>query len=742
MKKTLLICILFIVVSRADNPPIPGNYNCVSHKISKPIQIDGKIETGEWDTTAASHIGFEVNPGDNLPAKQKTEFYSAYDENNLYFAFKCYDTNPSAISAHKSDRDQIFNDDFVGIILDPFNDNQSAYELFVNPFGIQGDLMRTSNNEDASFDMVWKSAATITDYGYCVEMAIPFSSLRFPKTEIANWHLIALRIYPRDSRYNFSWTPMDRNNPCMMCQSGMLTGPQGIKSPVKVDLLPYIVSYKSGSVEDSDVPNSPFTTGKTMGRIGLGLKVTPNSNMVVEAVINPDFSQVEADAQQISVNSSFALFYSEKRPFFFEGSDLFNGRIIPFYSRMINSPSFATKVLGKSGSFSYATIFSYDKESPFIIPGEEQSDYESSARGSFSTIFRGKYSLGGESFVGSLLTSRNFKNAGNQMLGLDWSYLFMQNLYFRGQYYYSYTKELDAPDIYSDTRKLGHSGKTAAFDGESLNGSLLRLEFDRSARYHYFELDYYDVSPQFRSDLGYINRVDTRVIDVENGYNLYPENMIVTGGYVFVHGTMRFNHEHVQKERYIIAGLNLQLKSQTSINISYLPVNDELYKNAQFDNINRTSFNFFMRPDKMVSFDVYGDVGRFIKRDDTPRMGTGHNLGADLTLKLFDILQSSFSYSRFRLSDVATKELFYDGYILQNNTTVQVDNGIFFRLISAYNAFDHTINLYPLLSYKLNPFTLFYLGSSYDMQHYDEVHGFIQTQRQYFLKLQYLWSAI
>jgi hypothetical protein len=288
-----------------------------------------------------------------------------------------------------------------------------------------------------------------------VEMAIPFGSLRYPQAENSSWHLFVARIYPRDSRYNFSWTPLDRNNPCMMCQAGMLTGLHDIKSPVKVDLLPYVVSYQSSSVEDSDVPNSPLDKGKLMGRVGAGIKVTPNSNMVIETVINPDFSQVEADAQQISVNSTFALFYSEKRPFFFEGSDLFNMRITPFYSRMINDPSFASKVLGKSGNLSYAAVFAYDKQSPFIIPGEEGSDYEASDKGSFSTVLRGKYSLGGESYVGSLLTSRNFKDAGSQMFGFDWSYLFLKNLYFRGQYYYSYTKELNDLDIYDDTRQLG-----------------------------------------------------------------------------------------------------------------------------------------------------------------------------------------------------------------------------------------------------------------------------------------------
>ena len=742
MNVVLLLLLCLVVEGFAEGNKNAQPFSCVSAKIGTGIVIDGKIDPAEWANAEKSELKYEVNPGDNLPTKQRTEFYSAHDDQNLYFAFKCYDTDPQMIRAHKCDRDQIFSDDFVGIILDPYRDNQHAYELFVNPYGVQGDLMRTGNNEDATFDMIWKTAGQITDYGYCVEMAIPYTSIRFPRDGKNGWNLVALRIYPRDSRYNFSWTPMDRDNPCMMCQSGLLSGLEDVKSPLKLEVLPYVVGFQRSGLDDSDDPSSVFSKGKPQGRMGIGLKITPNSDMLIESVINPDFSQVESDAQQISVNSSFALYYSEKRPFFLEGSDLFSGRIVPFYSRMINSPDFATKVLGKEGRLTYAMLLSYDKQSPFIVPGEEGSDFVETDKASMSAVFRGKYTFGGESYIGSILTSRDFHSAGNQLAGLDWTYQFLTNLYFKGQYLYSYTKELNAMSLFDDTRPLGHSGKDAAFNGESLQGSLLRLEFDRMARNHYFELDYYDASPQFRADMGYINKTDARTVEFENGYQFYPDSSSITSGYLFAHGGMTFTHEHEQKEKYIVTGLQLQLKSQINLYLAYLPLNDEKYKSVQFNNINRSSFNLFTRPFSALTVSLYGDIGRFIKREDDPAIGRGHSLGSDITVKPTDALQLTFSYSRFRLSDISTNELFVDQYIMRNVSTYQINREIFVRLISEYNSSSKSFSVYPLLSYKLNPFTLCYIGSTYNLQQYQGYNGYRQTERQFFAKIQYLWNAI
>ncbi len=742
MRLFILCSLLFLTTGGLVANQPEKEFKCVAKKTQTPVIIDGNINDADWGDAALCELSFEVSPGDNSKPKQRTEFYSKYDDKYLYFAFMCYDTDPKAISAHQSDRDQIFADDFVGVMFDPYQDNLKAYEFFVNPFGIQGDLLRTGNNEDPSFDVLWSSAGKITDFGYSVEIAIPFNILRFPSKDKADWNLQVIRIYPRDSRYSFSWTPSDRNNPCTMCQSGLLTGLENVKSPLKMEILPYFVSYQSSSVENSDVPNSEMKNGKIMGRVGVGLKVNPSSDLSIETVFNPDFSQVESDAQQITVNSTFALFYSEKRPFFLEGSDLFSGQSGTFYSRMINSPSFASKINGKAGKLTYTTILAYDQRTPFIVPGEEGSDYIESDANSFSGIFRGKYALGDESYIGTTLTSRNLSTAGSQLGGVDWSYSFWTSYYFKGSFSYSATKELNNISLFSDTRKLGNSGKDAAFNGQQLHGSNLQLEFDKFAKYHTFTLAYVDLSPQYRSDLGYLNRTNSRTVIFENGYNIYPDSSFVTGGYIYVDGSMTWNHEHQQKEMFFYPGVFLQMKGQTALILGGLPVNDEIYHNKKFRNIKRFNCNFLTRPFNFLSFGLNGSYGRMINRGADPTMGFGHTAGVDVGIKPTDEIESTFSFSRYNLRDDVSRILLYDGYILRNSTNYQPLNRLFIRIITEYSSFSHTLNLYPLLTYKLNPFTLFYIGSTYTVQKYEQYTGYRQTDRQYFMKIQYLWNPM
>ena len=148
-------------------------------KIQGDIALTGKLSDPQWTSAPTVECPFEVSPGENTPATQRTFVKMLYNSRFIYFGFVCSDSAPSAIRAHISDRDNIFSDDFVFVALDTYEDNQRAYEFVANPYGIQGDLMRTGNNEDPSWDAVWYSKGSINDTGYVVEMAIPFKSIHF-----------------------------------------------------------------------------------------------------------------------------------------------------------------------------------------------------------------------------------------------------------------------------------------------------------------------------------------------------------------------------------------------------------------------------------------------------------------------------------------------------------------------------------------------------------------------------------
>ncbi|MFZ1082555.1 MAG: sugar-binding protein, partial [Candidatus Kryptoniota bacterium] len=438
-------------------------------KINGNIKLDGSLSDPQWKLAQGVTLDYEVQPGNDLPAKQKSTVLVLYNTEYLYLAFICHDTDPSQIRAHVTDRDNIFDDDFVGIILDTYTDHQKAYEFFANPYGVQGDLMRTGNNEDPNFDAVWNSAGAVNDSGYIVEMALPFKSLRFPALKVQNWSMDFLRNLPRESRYQYSWVKLNLNDPCLLCQGGILEGLMDLQATADVELLPYVMGFKADNINDDTNPNSGFTNGDIQGRVGLGLKYSPNPSLGIEGVANPDFSQVESDATQISVNTTSALFYAEKRPFFMEGNDLLTTSIQSYYSRIINNPLGAAKVIQRSGNLSLGYLAAEDRNSPFIVAGEEGSVTDnngnttiSSLYRSFSNILRAKYDLGTQSFLGVLGTARDFVGAHNYVAGPDWNLFFGGNYTFDGQFLFSNTRELNDTGIISDTAHFGPTRFTKA----------------------------------------------------------------------------------------------------------------------------------------------------------------------------------------------------------------------------------------------------------------------------------------
>ncbi len=708
-------------------------------RIHGDIQLTGRLTDPKWSLAPQAGIDYQVQPVDNVPASQKTTVLVLYNSRYLYLGFICHDTDPSKIRAHVSDRDNMFNDDFVGVFLDTYNNHQRAYEFFVNPFGIQGDGMRTGNNEDITFDAVWYSAAALNDSGYTVEMAVPFKSLHFPALKDEDWGVELLRNLPRDSRYQFTWTHIDLNDPCVLCQGGILEGLEGLQSTGSLEVLPYAMGLESGSINDDSDPTSGFANGPVKGRIGGGVRYSPNPSLSAEGVVNPDFSQVESDAAQISVNTTFALFYPEKRPFFIDASDLFNTTIQAFYSRQINNPLGAVKLTEKSGSLSLAYIGGEDRNSPFIIAGEEESNAISSSYWSYSNALRAKYDFGTQSYVGAIGTARNFANAHNYVGGLDWSLFFGGNYTFDGQFLYSDTKELNDTSLFSDNSHYGNTKYTKAFDGQEYGGTGLVTEIRRDAKLYSFRLTYRDFSPTFQAQDGFVFSNNLRTADMEHTLQFYPNSSILDRWGLDLESGLHFNYGDSRKERWILPTAYFNFKGQSQLNITYFLVNDELFRNVNFVRVNRWSTNFNANPWSFMTFNLSAAIGRFIYRADTTALGRGHNINAELTLKPTGKFILDISYARSRLSNVVGGELLFDGYISRLTGTYQFNNQIFVRLIGQYDQFNKAIEIDPLFSYKLNPFTIFYAGSTHSMTNFGDPYGVVQTGRQFFVKLQYLW---
>ncbi|HVP06227.1 MAG TPA: DUF5916 domain-containing protein, partial [Candidatus Acidoferrum sp.] len=483
-------------------------------RLTGEIKIDGQLDEPGW-TTAAVATGFcETNPGDQVKPPVESKALVTYDQNKLYIALIAWD-DPKTIRASMCDRDNIFSDDYFGIMMDTYGDASWAYELFVNPYGIQGDLRQYSNgNEDAGFDIVWESKGIITDSGYQVEIAIPFSSLRFPNTPEQTWRATFWRDRQRDVRRKFAWAALNRDESCFLCQFGTLTGIRDIKPGSNLEFLPNVVASKAGALQDGQDVNSPFINDNAKAEISLNGRYALTSTSSAELTVNPDFSQVESDATQIDVNSPYALYYNERRPFFQEGSDLFSSYITTVYTRAIYSPQVASKLTGKFGRTSVAYLLARDDNTPILIPLAERSAYWHNGK-STSNIVRVKRTFLEDSFLGGFFTDRRLDHGGSgTVMGGDGMVRFSKHYRLSFQALASRTGEPNDTSLTSgaDTTTFERGRHTLTYDGETYWGHALYARFDRDARLWNGYVQYQEYSPTFRADNGFVTQNDIRQV--------------------------------------------------------------------------------------------------------------------------------------------------------------------------------------------------------------------------------------
>ncbi|MCS5624957.1 MAG: carbohydrate binding family 9 domain-containing protein, partial [Candidatus Marinimicrobia bacterium] len=388
-------------------------------RVLNTINIDGDLTDSEWGQAKGTDYFLEIEPGDNISPQEKTEVKVAYDDQNLYVAFWAF-ADPKDIRASFQGRDRAWMDDWVAIFLDTYGDANTGTMVGANPYGIQMDAINNGNGkDDPSFDLVYESKGKITDDGYQVEMAIPFSSLSFPDKEVQEWKVGFYRSLPREKRSQIIWGGFDRTNPCFLCQMGTLKGIQGIKQRGNIEFLPAIVGSQISELDQNNI----LQKETALGQASLGVKYSLSSDQVAEFTINPDYSQVEADEEQVDVNTTFALFFPEKRPFFNAGNDLIDTWINAIYTRSINNPIASGRMINRGQKNSWYLLSAMDEDSPYIIPGEEQSFSLSGGR-SISNIFRFRRTLEEASFFGFLATDRRMvENEGSgSVVGFDTRY--------------------------------------------------------------------------------------------------------------------------------------------------------------------------------------------------------------------------------------------------------------------------------------------------------------------------------
>lgn len=320
---TLFICLSSILFSFSQTKK-----SVSTKKTAENISIDAELNEESWKNAeiATDFVSLEPKNGTPIPEEFKTEVKILYSDDAIYIGAALYDPNPEKILKELVERDNIGTSDFFGVFINGYNDGQQEFRFFVTAANGQIDTNFTSSEgEDGSWNAIWESNAKITDFGYVIEMKIPYAALRFPEQEQQTWGLNFFREVRRE-RQKYTWSPIDNRIGAISQQAGILTGIEKIKTPTRLFLIPYSSFYLSGS-------EAQKTKGELKG--GLDVKYGINDAFTLDAILVPDFGQTKFDNVILNLGP-FEQQFNENRPFFTEGTDLFSkGNLL--YSRRIGA---------------------------------------------------------------------------------------------------------------------------------------------------------------------------------------------------------------------------------------------------------------------------------------------------------------------------------------------------------------------------------------------------------------------
>lgn len=739
-----LIAVIFCAAAAAAQtqpvtaPPPPGPLRIP--RTSAPIQLDGDLTDAAWQEAAVIDRFYETSPGDNVEPKVRTVAYLTYDARYLYIGIRADDPNPRSIRAPFVDRDGVIGtDDNIAIFLDTRNDKRSAIEIRVNPRGIQADgIFNDANfNEDFSPDFFYDTAARIDEKGWTAEFRIPFSSLRYGKDDPQTWNILVWRNYPREFRYAFHSAPIPRGSNCLICFSHPIIGLSDLPEAGHLVAAPYVTSQQVASPEAG--LGSDLEAGDAEFDGGVDVKWNPSANDTVDVTLNPDFSQVEADIAQITVNQRFAVFFPEKRPFFLEGFDLFDTPMRVAYTRTITSPAWGTRATGKRGSTAYTVLLTKDDGGGLtILPGPLGSRFAPQDFESYATIARVRRDVG-TSFVGAVLTDREIDGGGhNRVIGPDFQWRPNDSDTITGQFLYSDTENPDRPDL------------SSAWNGERFRSHAVTASWRRQKRTYDTFLEARDVGDGFRADLGFIPQVGYREYVGGAGVRFFPEKSKV-----------RFWRPSVVVSR------QTDQDNETIYELVSLGVNGFGVKNTQFaallrpgekirvgDQLLEQSYGIFF-----IQFDparrlprIFLD-SRFGQQIDfaNGRVGDGLFVSIGTTFRPVDRLDMQLNVSRETL-DVDGGRLF-TATVERLRAQYSFSAKSLVRVIAQYVTEDRNPSLYTfpvssrggsflgsvLYSYKLNWQTVLFVGYGDDRLVTDE-DRLVESGRSLFFKVSYAYQ--
>jgi hypothetical protein len=528
-------------------------------------------------------------PGDGTPATEATTAYLSYDDKNLYVAFACHD-EAGQVRAHLAKREETDQDDGVGVLLDTFRDFHRAYLFLSTPLGVQTDAIYTEGQGyDYSFDTLWDSTGRVLNDGYVVFFSIPFKSLRFSHEPEQTWGIALYRAILRKSEYDY-WPYVTQRVEGLTQQFEPVGGLERVSPSRNIQLIPYGLLASNHFLNQPGPSASPAYLDTFEHRAGLDAKFVAKDALTFDVTLNPDFSQVETDDPQVTINQRFAVFFPEKRPFFIENAGFFMTPINLFFSRQIADPQFGARMTGKAGKWTLGALVIDDRQ-PGL--GITSGPYATRAVDGVVRITR---EFGKQSYIGAFASSRDFGDTSNRILSLDARLKFSKNWV------------VDAQAVHDWTRQDSNAGFPCLWFPQSSNGidskqgNSLWLDTSYTGRHFTFSTNYNDFSPNFCTELGFVNRIDIRQNNAFGGYFWRPEKRKIVDFGPTVSETVDWNHAGILQDWGAGLGFQVDLTKQTTFNIS----RGEAYE--LFDNIgfrkHSTSVLASTQPFKWISFSV------------------------------------------------------------------------------------------------------------------------------------------
>jgi len=707
------------------------------------ILLDGKLDEQVWQNAQVFELSYETSPGENLAAPQKTLAYLFEDSEHLFIGFKAFDDAPGKIRAYLSDRDKISASDRVVVKLDTFNDSRRAFLFAVNPLGIQADSIIDERTErtDSSWDAIWHSAGQLTADGFSVEIQIPLNALRFEdKPGKKTWGVQLTRIWPRQLEHTFSNVILDRHKGCQLCQFAKVEGFANASPPTNITLIPALTLVNSNSRAVN--PTTLWDRGDVDPRVSLDMRWGVSQNNFLNMTLNPDFSQVEADALQLDVNNLTTVFLEEKRAFFLDGADLFDGWSNLVYSRIFEEPEYGLKATGKSDAHSYGVMVIEDKHTNFLISNEYGSSLvRLEDKKSDNQIFRYRYDLGEKANIGTTITHRTAEGYENTLVGVDGKFWLGESDFIKFQ---AMSTDSDYPD-----EVLSRSDVAA----EQIAGDAFSFNYTHRGRNWNWLTTYHRFGEDFRPDSGFVNFSNWERFAFVGSHTWYSENK----------GTW-WNDIVVQFERIKtneIDGTGIDDKINAFIDIQaiyqsnfgfFISDDTQTYIAPTLVNQPQTEFDIFWK-EVWLEFQplAYLDVAlTYIDRDEI-----------DYTNSIPGKSETYISDFEFQLSDQTNIDLQYISKVLntEQQEVFEIDL-INFRLsyqISEKSLLKLTLQSQELeledatiernslasqliYSYKANPFTLFYFGYSDRYKSEDFTLDLKKAEETLFMKFSYAWQ--